>query len=278
MKKYFVLFLLLFSLFLVGCTKKEETKKPEETSKTTKPTETEVQPAKYTVEYDLDGGECDNLVKEFEAGKPFELPTPTKEGYVFKGWFEGDTEVKKLSNKNYNLKATWEIIKLKVSIYNKETSERLGQVLVDYGTDLDLSFFDRYISQGLVLVSVDEGLENIKEDKDLHCTFKAIENALIFTIKEGSITCETYNLSFIGIVIQFDADSGEFSTRYSEASTKVEGGKAKFIYISNRNLDENTQLFTFNTDKGIDNVDVEAYYHVDGAEIEEINVDVYVIK
>ena len=91
MKKYFVLFLLLFSLFLVGCTKKEETKKHEETSKTAKPTETEVQPAKYTVEYDLDGGECDNLVKEFEEGKPFELPTPTKEGCIFKGWFEGDT-------------------------------------------------------------------------------------------------------------------------------------------------------------------------------------------
>ncbi len=71
-------------------------------------TVTEDETKSYKVTYDLDGGTCENLVNEFKEGSAPTLPTPSKEGFEFKGWFEGETEVKALDNKDYNLKAKWE--------------------------------------------------------------------------------------------------------------------------------------------------------------------------
>ena len=68
-----------------------------------------VEPTKYTISYDLDGGTVNNLVEEFEEDSFPALPTPEKEGFNFLGWFEGETEVTSISeNKNYTLKAKWE--------------------------------------------------------------------------------------------------------------------------------------------------------------------------
>ena len=67
---------------------------------------------KYTIAYDLNGGVCENLVEEFTDASTVVLPTPTKEGYEFVGWFEGETKVEKLENKDYNLRASWkEVVK-----------------------------------------------------------------------------------------------------------------------------------------------------------------------
>ena len=69
----------------------------------------EVVKQKYTITYDLDGGTCEGLVKEFEEGAFPALPVPTKDGFKFLGWFENDTEVSSITeNKNYTLKAKWE--------------------------------------------------------------------------------------------------------------------------------------------------------------------------
>ena len=62
----------------------------------------------YTITYDLDGGTCEGLVTSFTDFKEVSLKTPTKEGLVFDGWYEGDKKVTSLSeNRNYNLKAKW---------------------------------------------------------------------------------------------------------------------------------------------------------------------------
>ena len=63
---------------------------------------------KYSISYDLDGGVCENLVEEFEENQKVVLPTPTKEGYTFVGWYEGEVKVETIENKNYSLKAVWE--------------------------------------------------------------------------------------------------------------------------------------------------------------------------
>ena len=68
---------------------------------------------KYTISYDLDGGECKNLKEEFVSDESVTLPVPTKEGYKFLGWYEEDTLVDKIENRNYNLKAKWEKIEEK---------------------------------------------------------------------------------------------------------------------------------------------------------------------
>ena len=92
MKKIiFILCLILLSTFFINCNKD----------------------TKFTIVYDLDGGLCDSLVEEYLFGEEVVLPTPTKEGYNFLGWFDGDVKIDKISNGNYQLKAMWEKIIIK---------------------------------------------------------------------------------------------------------------------------------------------------------------------
>ena len=64
----------------------------------------------YKITYNLDGGVCDSLVNEFTNASEVTLPTPTKEGYKFLGWYEGEIKVTELTNKEYELTAKWEKI------------------------------------------------------------------------------------------------------------------------------------------------------------------------
>ena len=62
----------------------------------------------YTINYELDDGECNNLPEEFSASNMIDLPIPTKKGYTFVGWYdENNIFVNFLKFKNYNLKAKW---------------------------------------------------------------------------------------------------------------------------------------------------------------------------
>ncbi|MBQ6817873.1 MAG: InlB B-repeat-containing protein [Bacilli bacterium] len=62
----------------------------------------------YTITYDLDGGVCDSLVYEYTEGDEVVLPTPTKEGFTFLGWYLGDVKVELIKQGNFNLVAKWE--------------------------------------------------------------------------------------------------------------------------------------------------------------------------
>ena len=63
---------------------------------------------KYTISYDLDGGMCDNLITEYYEGEKIYLDTPTKDGYVFLGWYQDKEKVEVVSSGNFNLKARWQ--------------------------------------------------------------------------------------------------------------------------------------------------------------------------
>ena len=63
----------------------------------------------YTVVLDVNGGDkLESNVIKFKRGDEVVLPTPTKEGYIFKGWYQGDSLVTSISLKNYELVAKWE--------------------------------------------------------------------------------------------------------------------------------------------------------------------------
>lgn len=69
---------------------------------------------KYTVTLNADGGECESSELITEEGKVV-LPTPTKEGYAFKGWKEENTETvhdagEFVPTENITLIAQWELI------------------------------------------------------------------------------------------------------------------------------------------------------------------------
>ena len=62
----------------------------------------------YTIKFNVDGGVLEQTEIKFKEDEQVTLPVPTKDGYIFKGWYENEQLVTTVSNKNYNLKAVWE--------------------------------------------------------------------------------------------------------------------------------------------------------------------------
>ena len=281
MKKYFIIFFLLISLFLVSCKSENKNEGNGETNKT--PTQKTVVQTKYTISYDLDGGVCEEITGdatvEFESASEITLPIPTKEGFTFEGWYEGNTKVTKIENKNYNLKASWSNIKLQIKVINKANNEEIDSFYINYGETIDISFFTKYIESGLNITSVDESLINLKEDTTVHCDFEEINNAIIFVYKENKIICKTYNLSFIGILVEFDiSEECNVTSKYTDASIKNKDFYVKFIYTVTENTDKDKELFTIDKIVNIVTPKVEAYYYNESGELVEILVDAYIVK
>ena len=70
---------------------------------------------KHNVEFELNGGVCTTLPTEYEEGKGLVLPTPTKEGCTFLGWYdnaectgEAVTEISATANTDVKFYAQWE--------------------------------------------------------------------------------------------------------------------------------------------------------------------------
>ena len=65
----------------------------------------------YVISLDPNGGECSKTSVDVKFGNYFSLPTPTKTGYRFDGWFDGDIKFSNFAKWNYmenkNLQAHW---------------------------------------------------------------------------------------------------------------------------------------------------------------------------
>lgn len=95
----------------------------------------------YTINYELNGGTCDNLITTYSSYRKgdIELPRPKKEGYAFMGWytiasFERDPffVITEDINKNLNLYAKWVEVKTKelktIGIYGDSISTYEGYI------------------------------------------------------------------------------------------------------------------------------------------------------
>ena len=76
-------------------------------------------PTVYTITYALNGGtNPSDATVQFTDYNNAILPTPTRTGYTFLGWYEGETKVEALSqNKNYTLSAKWEEVVVTPATY-----------------------------------------------------------------------------------------------------------------------------------------------------------------
>lgn len=70
---------------------------------------------KFVINLDGNGSILENSFIQFDYDNFPTLPTPTKEGYNFLGWYDGDKKIENIENKNYNLVAKWEQISYEVS-------------------------------------------------------------------------------------------------------------------------------------------------------------------
>ena len=74
----------------------------------------------YVIHFNTDGGELSTLNQNVVFGKTYTLPTPTKTGYTFKGWYNGTNEVTAgtwYTASDVTLKAKWEITSYSIT-YN----------------------------------------------------------------------------------------------------------------------------------------------------------------
>ena len=125
MKKiYSFLFVLFVSLVFIGCNKDQ----------------------KYTITYDLDGGTCYGLISEYQSGFEVVLPEPTKEGYIFLGWYNGDEKVEKVKGGNFNLVAKWEKVE-EESKYDIITIAQALELATEAGEN---GTADRYYIKGII--------------------------------------------------------------------------------------------------------------------------------
>ncbi len=72
----------------------------------------------YKINYDVNGGELENKHTEVTFDQNYQLSTPTKRGYSFIGWYNGEDLVENGIYKtagDTNLKASWEIIDYKIT-------------------------------------------------------------------------------------------------------------------------------------------------------------------
>lgn len=131
-------------------------------------------PNTYTVTFDPNGGELasEDLTKTVTFDSEFgELPTPTKEGYTFQGWYTDDTFAERITEEdtlttatNQTLIARWLIIP--------------GEITKD---DIDDNYLDTNISNddeeliSIIPVSDDDEIK-LKDGKDL-TVFVEVEDA-----------------------------------------------------------------------------------------------------
>lgn len=106
-KRIFILIIIAFCIFGTSCKKKDPTKSDPEEKPEEQVTEKDVY---YTVTLDLDGGLVENNITSYEvkASDTVNLPTPTKEEYIFLGWYiENEPFHSQPINSETTIKAHW---------------------------------------------------------------------------------------------------------------------------------------------------------------------------
>lgn len=276
MRKSIMFLLLLFSIFIIGCSNEKTITEKETEDNVKTPTIVETQNKMYEVNYDLDGGECETLVYSFKEGEPFTLPIPHKNGYTFLGWYENNLKVDSLLNKNYFLKAKWEINKYTIKIFNEE--ELLDTFEVEHGESFNKEILNKYILKGLQFVSADKEIDVVEKDAEIHCIFEVVNNAIVFLYSDNKITCKVVNPDFIGILITFEGDSNfEFESNVSKSSVKVNDRVGKFIYTQDKNVTKTQDLFVLNNEIELSNINIESYVY-SGEDILFVDASYFVIK
>lgn len=146
----------------------------EDTTVTKEVTITVIGKIEYTIAYDLDGGNCEEI-NSFLEGEKVTLPTPTKTGYTFVGWYEGDTKVTEVIDKDYNLTAKWEILTFTISFYDDENNLYESKT---YNYNEDIVAYDSPTKESTdeydyTFTGWDQEFSKATEDLEIHASFEA---------------------------------------------------------------------------------------------------------
>lgn len=128
----------------------------------------DIDPIKVT--YDANGGTCATEYAYY-AGSALTLPTPTRDGYVFMGWYNGETKIGDAGDDDYEptasitLTARWAIINDLPSTLNKSNYATIGG---------GLTFSEDYFNYGTGSNSHLDGYAEWKVNVAQKCIYKVI--------------------------------------------------------------------------------------------------------
>ena len=197
----------------------------------------------YTISYDLDGGICNNLPEEFSETNMITLPTPTKEGYKFLGWYdENDKLINTLELKNYNLKAKWEINKYKVTfiIDNFGNDDSKIEVIYEYNqviTEPNNPVREGYTFEGWYrddkYINLYDFKETIKDNITLYAKFelKKPDKILVNPSEKNEFMYVGYEKELSPVIYPNDATKEVIWELHSSSISKaiIENNKVKAL-------------------------------------------------
>ena len=157
----------------------------------------------YTITFDATGGTVTPAIATTSTGGKLEyLPTPTREGYAFNGWYTtaaSGTAVtgSEAYSENTTIYAQWTLITCTVT-FDSLGGSTVSPITAVYGSEITLPTISRegYTFDGWYYISLDDQWNNIK--------VKLGDGGDVYTIK-GSITIYAQWL----VTITFDSRGGE---------------------------------------------------------------------
>lgn len=174
MKRFYFLLLFVILFISISCTKRE-----------------------YFITYELDGGECSELVYSFFENDNIKLAIPFKENFDFIGWYEDETLIDEISeSRNYHLIAKWERNKFFISydLNGGSCNELISSFNKNELINLPIPIKDNYRFIGWY---EDEKLiDSINENKDYNLTAKWEKDLFFITYDLDGGICDDLSYSF----------------------------------------------------------------------------------
>ena len=110
----------------------------------------------YTITLDANGGQVSPSTVEVGPDGSYTLPTPTKTGYTFDGWYLNSTLIPQDGsvplNSSCTLTAHWTVLSYSVFFYRNFTSSDMRGAIVRFNFDTEYTLTSRFTRSGYVLV------------------------------------------------------------------------------------------------------------------------------
>ena len=182
----------------------------------------------YQIILDVNGGDAlTNTMINFTESDKVTLPTPTKEGYNFLGWYEGTTLVETVSSKNYVLVAKWEKQTETYTISYDAQGATLPSDVVTSFEENDVVVLPEVSKAGYNFLGWYEGETKVEQienkNYELVAKFEAITYTISYTNSGNAVSNPTeYTIESETIVLSNPTKEGYNFLGWYEGEEKIE--------------------------------------------------------
>ena len=201
----------------------------------------------YTITYNTNGGTLPtNTLTSFIDSKEVDLPVPTKKGYKFIGWYENNSLVTTITNKNYSLIAVWEELPIYSISYDLDGGT-LSTLINAYTKD-DVIIIDEPTKEGYTFIGWTSEL-NTKPVKNLE-----IKNQEKNLNLKANYQANTYQITFksnnkdVKVDVKYNETIKIEKYNFTNNGMKLIGWNTEADFTGNTYLVDEELTYTFTED------------------------------